>query len=83
MHVRISTLSTQPLPDVHAFQTTSEVKNTAGIETKHESLFTVHIVTDEDGSLKIKQLDDFRDSKAYLELTNTMGAAIAAAQANK
>jgi len=59
------------------------VKNPIGLETKHESLFTVHIVTDEDGSLKIKHLDDFRDSKAYLELSQSMEAAIAAAQAKK
>ena len=53
------------------------------MDTKHESIFTIHIVADEDGSLKIKQIDDFRDSKAYLELSETMGAAVAAAQAQK
>jgi len=58
------------------------VKNTVGLETAHESLFIVHIVTDDDGSLKIKQLEDFRDSKTYLELRKSMEEAIAAAQAN-
>ena len=53
-----------------------------GLETAHESLFIVHIVTDDDGSLKIKQLEDFRDSKTYLELRKSMEEAIAAAQAN-
>ncbi len=58
------------------------MKNTVGLETAHESLFIVHIVTDDDGSLKIKQLEDFRDSKTYLELRKSMEEAIAAAQAN-
>jgi len=55
------------------------VKNSVGIDTAHESLFIVHIVTDDGGCLKIKQIDDFRDSKVYLELSQSMGAAIAAA----
>jgi hypothetical protein len=37
---------------------------------------TVHIVTDEDGSLKMKRLESFHDSKVYLELRQqTIGAA--------
>ena len=43
----------------------------------------MHIVTDDDGSLKIKVLEEFRDSKIYAELRESMGKAIAAAQANK
>ena len=53
------------------------------MEVINESLFIVHIVTDDDGSLKIKQLDYFRDSQVYLELRKSMGETIAAAQANK
>ena len=37
-----------------------------------------HIVTDEDGSLKVKQLDEFTDSKGYLDSSK----AIAEAKAN-
>ena len=59
------------------------MKNRLGMDTVHESIFIVHIVTDDDGSLKIKQLEDFRDSKVYVELRKSMGEAIAAAQANK
>ena len=40
----------------------------------------MHIGPDEDGSLKIKQIDDFRDSKVYLELSKAMGEAM---QANR
>ena len=58
-------------------------KTSLGIDTTHESMFIVHIVADEDGSLKIKKVEDFRDSKVYLEIHEAMAAAIAAAQANK
>ena len=59
------------------------MKNKLGMDTVLESLLIVHIVTDDDGTLKIKQVEDFRDSKVYLELRKSMGEAIAAAQANK
>jgi hypothetical protein len=53
------------------------------METTHEALFILHIATDEDGSLKIIKAEDFRDSKVYLELRQSMAAAMAAAHANK
>ncbi len=59
------------------------MKNTAGLDTPHGSILIVYIVTNDDGSLKIKQIDDFCDSKVYLDLSKSMGEAIAAAQANK
>ena len=59
------------------------MKNKLGIDTSHESMFIVHIVNDDDGSLKIKQVEEFRDSKVYLEVSKSMREAIAAAQANK
>jgi len=43
----------------------------------------MHIAPDDDGVLKIKQIDDLQDSKVYLEISQSMEAAIAAAQANK
>ena len=57
--------------------------NSVGLETTHESVFIVHIVTDDDGSLKVKQVEEFRDSKTFIDIRKSMGAAIAAAQANK
>ena len=59
------------------------MKNPIGINMKGEGIFIVHIAADEDGSLKIKQVDDFHDSKVYLELIKSMGPVIAAAQASK
>jgi len=53
------------------------------METIHESLFILHFAPEEDGSLKIKKLEDFRDSKVYLEQGQSLMAAIVAAQANK
>jgi hypothetical protein len=44
-----------------------------------ESVTIVHFITDEDGSLKIKQMDDFRDSKAHLQNKEVAAAAILAA----
>jgi len=48
-----------------------------------ESIGIVHIVPDEDGSLKVKQFEQFHDSKVLSDLSQPMGAAIATAQANK
>jgi len=44
-----------------------------------ESIFIGHIVTDEDGSLKIKHTEEFTDSKTYLDVMQ----AVAAAKAKK
>jgi len=38
-----------------------------GVEMNREMIWIGHIVTDEDGSLKLKQIEEFTDSKAYLE----------------
>jgi len=65
---------------IHA---TNEMKNSIGLDTRHESIYIVHIVTDDDGSLKIKKLEDFCDSKVYSELRQSVATAIAAAHANK
>jgi len=49
-----------------------------GLDTAHEALFIVHIVPDDDGSLKIKTIETFRDSKLYLEYSNLLRVARAA-----
>ena len=49
-----------------------------GLDTILESLFIVHIVTDDDGSLKIKKLDEFRDSKGYTEYSQLVSEALLA-----
>ena len=40
-----------------------------------ESIFTNHIVTDEDGSLKITRIEEFTDSKTYLDFVQAVAAA--------
>jgi len=37
------------------------------MEVVREMIWIGHIVTDEDGSLKLKQVEEFTDSKAYLD----------------
>ena len=40
----------------------------SGSVINFETILTAHIVTDTDGSLKIKRIEVFIDSKTYLEL---------------
>jgi len=72
--------STPYLPNVRPTpQVTNKAKTSIGVEMNRESIFIAHIVTDEDGSLKIKQMEDFTDSKAYLDFIQ----AVAEARAKK
>jgi len=43
-----------------------------------ESLFIEHIVTDEDGSLKVILCEEFTDSKAHLDFIQAITAATTA-----
>ena len=40
-----------------------------------ESIYIAQIVTDDDGSLKIKRIEDFTDSKAHLDFVQAVTAA--------
>lgn len=60
-------------------QLTNKAKTSIGVDMVREMILTLHIVTDEDGSLKIGRVEEFTDSKSYLEFYQ----AIAAAKANK
>ena len=57
-----------------------KAKTSIGVECTRESILTVHFVTDEDGSLKIKQLEDFTDSKTELDFYLAMATAMAGAK---
>jgi hypothetical protein len=52
-----------------------EVENPYGLNTKCETMYTLHIVTDEDGSLKLKHAEVFKDSKVYSEVHQALAAA--------
>ena len=54
---------------------THKAKISIGVESTRESILIVHIVSDEDGSLKIKQVEEFTDSKAELDLVQAITAA--------
>jgi hypothetical protein len=61
-------------------QMTNKTKTSTGVEMSRESIFIGHIVTDEDGSLKLKQVEEFTDSKTYLDFTQAIAAARAKEQ---
>ena len=56
-------------------QVNNKVMTSIGVEMLHESIFIADIVTDEDGSLKVKQLEEFTDSKAEYDFAQAMAAA--------
>ena len=49
------------------------------MDVHRESIFIVQVVTDDDGSLKVRQFEEFTDSKAHLDNVQ----AWAALQANQ
>ncbi|KAF9779289.1 hypothetical protein BJ322DRAFT_1221577 [Thelephora terrestris] len=55
------------VPVVPITQISSLTKTRIGVEMDREMLLIAHVVTDDDGSLKIKQLEEFVDSVAYRE----------------
>ena len=44
------------------------MENPYKLDTKYEAIYIVHFVTDDDGSLKFKQVDEFMDSKVYSDV---------------
>ena len=60
---------------VPTLQANNKVMTSIGVEMIHESIFIADIVTDEDGSLKVKQLEEFTDSKAEYDFVQAMVAA--------
>ncbi|KAF9785446.1 hypothetical protein BJ322DRAFT_1063262 [Thelephora terrestris] len=54
---------------------TNKANTSLGVEMVRESIMIGQIVTDEDGSLKIKRIEEFTDSKSYLDLLKALGEA--------
>jgi hypothetical protein len=54
-------------------QMTNRSKTSFG-EVNRELIVIADIVTDEDGSLKIKKIEEFTDSKAYLDFHQAIAA---------
>ena len=54
---------------------THKTNTSFGVEMNRESVFIAQIVSDEDGSLKIKRIEEFTDSKAELEHVQALAAA--------
>jgi hypothetical protein len=53
----------------------NQASTSIGVEWTRESILILHIVTDEDGSLKIKRIEEFTDSKLELDFAQTIAAA--------
>jgi len=56
-------------------QFTNKAKTKIGVDMTREAITIAHIVTDQDGSLKIKKIEDFIDSKSYLDGVQAFAAA--------
>jgi len=78
VHVRISNveITSQLLNVVFISQFTNVTKTSVGIDSTYEAITIAEIVTDE-GSLKIKKIEEFIDSKTFLDTTKAIEAAVA------
>lgn len=56
-------------------QFTNKAKTLVGVDMSRESILIAQIAPDEDGSLKIKQLEEFTDSKLYLDFIKAVAEA--------
>ena len=55
-----------------------EVENPYALDTKCEAVYIGHFVADDDGSLKLKLLEEFTDSKVHSGVHQALAAAKAA-----
>ena len=51
------------------------MENPYALDTKCEAVYITHFVTDDDGSLKLKHVDEFTDSKVYSDVHQALAAA--------
>ncbi len=51
------------------------MENPYGLDTKCEAVYIAHFVADDDGSVKLKLLDEFTDSKVYSDVHQALAAA--------
>ena len=61
---------------VRILQYFAKAHTNVGIVINREAISIIHIVTDDDGSLKVKTLEEFADSKTHLESTKAMEEAL-------
>ena len=54
-----------------------ELENPYGLDTTCEAIYISHFVTDDDGSLKLKQIEEFTDSKVYSGIHKSLAEASA------
>ncbi|KAF9782946.1 hypothetical protein BJ322DRAFT_1022463 [Thelephora terrestris] len=54
---------------------TSKVNTAIGVQFNREMILIAHAAPDDDGSLKLKQVEEFTDSQAYLDFFKAVTAA--------
>jgi len=67
--------SVTEVPGKVIVHTSGKAPSSIGTEVIFEMVVTAEIVTDDDGSLKVKRIDEFTDSKAYLDFFKAVEAA--------
>ena len=56
-------------------QFTQRTKTTVGVEMVYEAINIVEVSKDDDGTLKIKEIQEFIDSKSFLDSLQAIEAA--------
>jgi len=59
------------------------MENPYGLDTTHESIAIAHLAPDKEGSTKIIKLENFYDSKVFLDVGQALMTAMATAQTAK
>jgi hypothetical protein len=69
-------MTLRPPNVVSSSQYSGKAQTSFGVELNREAITIAHIVTDEDGSLKIMQIEEFVDSKGQLDSIQALEAAM-------
>ena len=70
--IHVSTSILLGKPRIFLIHTILEVENPYGLDTKCEAIYIAHFVTDDDGSLKLKLVDEFTDSKVFSDVRQAL-----------
>jgi len=63
------------VPGTVIYHFTNKAKSSFGLDSTYEAICILQVVTDDDGSLKIKQMEEFADSKVLNDLLKAYGVA--------
>jgi len=63
------------VPGKVIYHFTNKTKTSFGLDSTYEAICIAHVATDDDGSLKIKQMEEFVDSKTLIDNMKAYAAA--------